>query len=44
MPSTRLGGVNLIRQNSYITAVRSAQQNEQGDFGKLTILIMHGLI
>ncbi|CAF3382596.1 unnamed protein product [Rotaria sp. Silwood1] len=30
--SSRVGGVNLIRQDSYITAVRSAHQNEQGDF------------
>jgi hypothetical protein len=27
-------GVNLIRQNSYISAVRSAHQNDQADFGK----------
>ena len=32
--STRTGGVNLIRQDSYISAVRSARQNDQGDFGK----------
>ncbi|CAF1498262.1 unnamed protein product, partial [Rotaria sordida] len=30
--SSRIGGVNLIRQDSYITAVRSAHQNEQGNF------------
>jgi hypothetical protein len=27
-------GVNLIRQQSYISAVRSANQSEQPDFGK----------
>lgn len=33
--SSSRGGVNLIRQQSYITAVRSANQIEQPDFGKL---------
>ena len=32
--SPRTGGVNLIRQDSYITAVRSAHPNEQEEFGK----------
>jgi hypothetical protein len=36
-PSSRPGGVNLIRQDSYITAVRSAHQNDQSNFGKIKI-------
>jgi hypothetical protein len=34
--SSRTSGVNLIRQDSYITAVRSAHQNEQADFGMIS--------
>lgn len=30
----RPAGVNLIRQNSYISAVRAAHPNDQGEFGK----------
>ncbi|CAF4700001.1 unnamed protein product, partial [Rotaria sp. Silwood2] len=33
--SSRVGGVNLIRQDSYITAVRSDHQNEQDNFVNL---------
>ncbi|CAM4959274.1 unnamed protein product, partial [Rotaria socialis] len=32
---SRVGGVNLIRQDSYITAARSTNQNEQGNFVSL---------
>ncbi|CAF1007721.1 unnamed protein product [Adineta ricciae] len=32
LPSTSRTGMNLIRQQSYITAVRSANQHEQPDF------------
>ncbi len=35
-PSSRNSGVNLIRQQSYISAVRSANQSEQPDFGKIS--------
>ncbi len=38
--SSSRSGVNLIRQQSYISAVRSANQNEQPDFGKISILIV----
>jgi hypothetical protein len=33
-PTSRNSGVNLMRQQSYITAVRSANQSGQPDFGK----------
>ncbi|CAF3952467.1 unnamed protein product [Rotaria magnacalcarata] len=36
--SSRTGGSNLIRQDSYITAVKSAHQNEHGDFVNLHAL------
>ncbi len=36
--SSRSGGVNLIRQDSYLSAVRSAHQNPQSDFGKINII------
>ena len=33
--SSRHPAINLIRQDSYISAVRSSYPNEQTDFGKI---------